>query len=61
MKNIELREGDRVRVKLYGDDRAFTGTVLDRPRKLWVKLDDYEVPEFIADEGCIETIELLQL
>ena len=49
-------EGDHVEVVLHGlPDESFSGTVLDRPRKLWVKLDD---PPFqsvaIADENSIE-------
>ena len=55
-------EGDRVRVKLAGDEDWYTGTMLDRPRKLWVELDKKtEYPEFlrgfIADENNIEKIE----
>lgn len=47
----EMIEGERVLVKLHGDDRWREGTVLDRPRKMWVELDD----GFIADENSIES------
>ena len=55
-------EGDRVKVKLAGDEDLYTGTMLDRSRKLWVELDKKaEYPEFlrgfIADENNIEKIE----
>lgn len=45
----EMREGERVEVRLHGDDTWHVGTVLDRPRKMWVKLDSGA----IADEGNI--------
>jgi hypothetical protein len=34
----EMQEGQRVEVLIDGDWHR--GTVLDRPRKLWVKIDD---------------------
>jgi hypothetical protein len=50
----DMREGERVEVRLYGDERWFPGTVLDRPRKMWVQLDPAAYgDEFIADENCI--------
>ena len=54
----EMIEGQRVKVKLYGDEEWYSGIVLDRPRKMWVELDSGEYPyfgcSFIADENCIE-------
>jgi hypothetical protein len=46
-----MQEGQRVEVRLHGDDDWHKGTVLDRPRKMWVKLD--HPPEHIADENSI--------
>lgn len=45
-------EGQKVKVRLHGDDRWYTGIVLDRPRKMWVELEDYGSP-MIADENNI--------
>ncbi|MFA5875211.1 MAG: hypothetical protein WC901_00790 [Candidatus Margulisiibacteriota bacterium] len=53
----EMKMGERVRVKLHGDECWYTGTVMDRPRKEWVRLDDYDIKGFIADEHCIEKFE----
>ena len=46
-----MRDGQRVRVKLHGDDEWFTGTVI-KARKMWVELEDYG-SKFIADESNI--------
>lgn len=48
----EMHEGQRVEVRLIGNERWYTGVVLDRPRKLWVQLEDYGSP-MIADENNI--------
>ena len=46
-----MTEGQKVEVRLYGDDEWHSGVVLDRPRKMWVKLDDMD--GLIADESNI--------
>lgn len=52
--NREMKEGERVEVRLHGDERWYPGVALDRPRKMWVQLDPKVYGgEFIADEGCI--------
>lgn len=52
--DVPMREGQRVRVRLAGDPAWYSGTVLDRPRKQWVRLDNYAGdPGFIADENNI--------
>lgn len=48
-----MHEGQRVEVRLHGDDRWYTGTVLDRPRKMWVGLHNYPGGNRIADESNI--------
>ena len=48
----EMQEGQRVEVRLHGDDRWFKGIVLEKPRKMWVQLEDYGWP-MIADETNI--------
>lgn len=40
----DMVEGQRVKVRLHGDDRWYSGIVLDRPRKMWVELEDYGRP-----------------
>lgn len=47
----EMHDGDRVEVKLAGDDSWYRGTVI-KARKMWVELDDYGRP-MIADESNI--------
>lgn len=52
----EMIEGQRVVVKLHGDETEYFGTVLNRPRKMWVLLDACEISpngEFVADEANI--------
>lgn len=48
----EMREGQQVEVRLHGDERWYKGTVLSRPRKMWVALHDYG-HGMIADENNI--------
>lgn len=48
----DMQEGQLVEVRLHGDERWYKGTVMDRPRKLWVKLHDYD-RDMIADESNI--------
>jgi hypothetical protein len=48
--------GERVEVRLHGDSNWYAGTVADRPRKMWVDLDENPFGRdyvFTADEGCI--------
>lgn len=52
MTVMDMTEGQRVEVRLHGDDEWYGGTVLDRPRKQWVQLDDYP-GGLIADENNI--------
>lgn len=47
-----MQEGQRVEVRLYGEDHWHSGIVLDRPRKMWVRLENYGRP-MIADETNI--------
>jgi hypothetical protein len=51
----EMTEGMRVSVKLHGDDTLYFGIVLDRPRNMWVAVENHPSGEFIADENSIET------
>lgn len=48
----EMLEGQRVEVRLHGDDQWYHGIVLEKPRKMWVQLEDYGQP-MIADENNI--------
>lgn len=48
----EMKDGQRVSVRLAGDEAWYVGTVI-KARKMWVKLDDYG-REMIADESNIE-------
>lgn len=47
-----MEEGQHVEVRLIGDEQWYRGVVLDRPRKMWVWLEDYRKP-MIADENNI--------
>jgi hypothetical protein len=47
-----MEEGQHVAVRLVGDEKWYHGVVLDRPRKMWVRLNDYPHP-MIADENNI--------
>ena len=63
--DTHMVEGSRVWVKLAGDDTKYLGTVLDRPRKMWVEIDNnLEYPEFIremiADENNIVEWEIYE-
>ena len=55
----DLNNGDKVRVKLYGDSDLYYGTVI-RSQKQWIRLDGYPVEGFIADENNIESIEAVE-
>jgi hypothetical protein len=50
----EMQEGQRVEVLIGGE--WYKGTALDRPRKLWVKLDDDQpfLGGDIVDENNIQ-------
>jgi hypothetical protein len=51
----EMREGQRVKVRLCGageEDRWYSGVVV-RVKKMWVQLEDYGDQPFIADEQTI--------
>lgn len=48
---LEMKDGERVEVKLSGDDEWYCGTVI-KARKMWVELSNYHRP-MIADENNI--------
>ena len=54
VKDFECNKGDIVNVVLSGDETEYKGEVIN-PRKLWVKLLDYD-SDFIADECNIVKI-----
>lgn len=49
-----MKQGQRVEVKLHGDDAWYPGEVI-KAKKMWVQLDSGTHPagEFIADECSI--------
>lgn len=50
----EIQDGQRVEVRLHGDEEWYPGTVI-KARKQWVQLDPERYPdgEFVTDEGQI--------
>ena len=60
VERVVMRDGDRVLIKLYGDDALYSGTVI-KARKQWVELDSNDVLGcgFIADENNIERWEMI--
>ncbi len=55
-----MENGDKVRVKLAGDETWYNGIVI-KARKQWVELFDYPFDErFIADENNIIKCELIE-
>ncbi len=56
VKDDQFQSGQRVIIKLRGDDNEYTG-VMDKPRKLWVQIDDGQsIKPFVADDNCISMI-----
>jgi hypothetical protein len=56
--NNEYSYGDKVIIKLSGDDEDHKGIVI-KPKKLWVEINLYGV-NFIADECNIVSIRRLE-
>jgi hypothetical protein len=51
MNNKEMKDGQRVQVRLYGDEDWYTGVVI-KARKQWVQIENWphDSRGFIADE-----------
>ena len=51
----EMTNGQKVTIKLHGDEKIYHGVVI-KERKMWVELHDYSFGDgnFIADENNIE-------
>lgn len=51
-QRLELQQGAVVEVLLHGDPTVYRGTCV-RPRKMWISLQRYPHPNFVADENNI--------